>query len=204
MTFVCDGRRARRHSRSGFTLIEAMIAMLILAVGVLGIASMQTATTGATKAGQDFSHAQGLAERMIELLRTDGLRWTSSGALSTATRFLSAALPATQGAGAQSAWTTIPNNAIVATLGGSKVDRNFAPDTQGSPDWAIGFRYCVYYRTAWVSPPNALRADVRIAWARDSGDNTKLQDCTADVANVADFVNVRSVNVSTMIMMNFL
>lgn len=195
-------REARPHAQAGFTLVEAMISMVILAVGVLGVASMQTAATGATRNAQDFTHAQGIGEKLMELLRVDALRWTSATTLTGSTKLLGSALPATQTAGQQGSWTTIPDNVIISSLGGLKVDRNFAPDTGTAVDWAIGFRYCVYYRTAWVSPPSQLRVDVRVAWPRDSGDQSKLANCRTDAANVSDIANVRTISMSTTLMIN--
>lgn len=194
-------KRLRRF-RAGFTLIEAMISMVILAVGVLGIMSMQTASMAASSVSQDFTHALNIGERTLELLRLDALRWNTQADLATDTLMLSRALPGAQTAGAQGAWATIPDNVIIASMGGKKLDRNFAPDTQGSPSWRLAFRYCVFYRLTWVTPPIAMRAEVKVAWSKDEGDRSRLLDCVADIANMDDTANVRSANLSTTLVMN--
>jgi prepilin-type N-terminal cleavage/methylation domain-containing protein len=194
-----------RTGRRGFTLLEGMMSMLILSVGILGVTSMQTATTGATANAQDFTQAQSIAERMTELLRVDSLRWTSAAALAGNTLIMKSAIPPTNGLGDQSGWTTIPDGVINASMQGAKVDRNFNPDVGGTAVWPVGFRYCVYYRLAWAWPPIGLRADVRVAWARDSGDRSKLVDCAADAPNVlsmGELPNIRMVSASTMLSMN--
>mgnify|MGYP000901146229 CR=1 FL=1 len=60
-------RHASRHR--GFTMIEAMIALLVLAVGLLGIATLQaTAKRSVHQAGQR-SLAISLADSMVERIR---------------------------------------------------------------------------------------------------------------------------------------
>jgi hypothetical protein len=179
--------------------VEAMISMVILAVGILAIISMQTASVSVS---QDLTHALNLGERTLELLRLDALRWNTTTDLATETLMLAPALPGTQAVGAQGPWMAIPDNVVIASMGGKKVDRNFAPDTQGAPDWPLGFRYCLHYRLTWVNPPTALRADARVAWAKEAGIQSRLADCVADRDNVTDTANVRSVTVSSTLMMN--
>lgn len=176
--------------------------MVILAVGVLAIVSMQTASIQALAVSQDITNATNLGEQTMEMIRLDALRWTNTTTLSGNTKILSAALPPTMTAGAQGTWKTIPDNVIIASMGGKRIDRNFAPDTLGAPDWPLGFRYCVHYRLTWVNPPVGLRAEVRVAWSKRSGDFSKLVDCQAQVGNVTDIVNVRSTTLSTVLVAN--
>jgi prepilin-type N-terminal cleavage/methylation domain-containing protein len=197
-------RPARRTLRKGFTLIEAMVSMVILAVGVLGVMSMQTGAVGALGISQDFSQVLNIGSRMLEMLRLDSLRWTDAGTLSTATVLLKMSLPPSQTAGSQSNWTTIPDGVLVTPMAGKKVDRDFRPDTGGTPNWPLGFRYCVYYRLTWVTPPSSLRADVRVAWPKDEGDRSLLADCAQNVGNVTDIANVRSITLSTGLIMHSL
>jgi prepilin-type N-terminal cleavage/methylation domain-containing protein len=193
-------RACRPRRRGGFTLIEAMISMVILAVGVLGIVSMQGASVSASAISQDLTHALNVGERMMELIRLDSLRWNSDADLATDTQLLRYALPATQAVGAQGAWATIPDNVLLPSMAGKKVDRDFRPDTAGSPAWPIGFRYCVFYRLTWAEPPNALRAEVRVAWPKDTGVQTAFSDCRT--VDHTDLVNTRSATVSTTVMIN--
>lgn len=62
--------RRRATQQRGFTLIEAMIALLVLAVGLLGLARYQSAvlkSSGDTKARTE---ALAIAEQKIEQLRS--------------------------------------------------------------------------------------------------------------------------------------
>lgn len=200
-------RRARRHRRrGGFTLVEAMLSMVILSVGVLGVMSMQGATTNAAKTAQDFTQAQAIGERMMELIRLDALRWRAPGTTGlSSTQIMKVAAPPTEALGSQGAWSTIPNGVINATMAGSKVDRNFMPRVD---NWALGFRYCVYFRLAWANPPMSMRVDVRVAWARDNANQSYLADCLANADNVHNaqlpqsITDIRSVSMATTVMQN--
>lgn len=59
----------RRHAR-GVGLIEVMIAMVILAIGLLGLAAMQAATTRATADARARAAATNLAQAKLEEMRT--------------------------------------------------------------------------------------------------------------------------------------
>lgn len=58
-----------RSSRSGFTLIEVLIAMLVLAFGLLGFALLQTMNIRFTKSAQQRTVATNLAYEVIDLMR---------------------------------------------------------------------------------------------------------------------------------------
>lgn len=68
------GIRSRRHKsglQKGAALIEVMIALLILAIGLLGFAGMQT--RGMQMARKSYSHSQAvfLAEDIVERMRAN-------------------------------------------------------------------------------------------------------------------------------------
>lgn len=58
-----------RSGRSGFTLIEVLIAMLVLAFGLLGFALLQTMNIRFTKSAQQRTVATNLAYELIDLMR---------------------------------------------------------------------------------------------------------------------------------------
>lgn len=66
------GRRvfsSARVGQSGFTLIEVLIAILVLAFGLLGFALMQTMNVRFTKSAQQRTVATNLAYELIDLMR---------------------------------------------------------------------------------------------------------------------------------------
>jgi type IV pilus assembly protein PilV len=60
--------RSRQH---GFSMIEALVAMLILAVGLLGMLVMQTRGGQLNQAGYYQSQARFMAEDMVERIRAN-------------------------------------------------------------------------------------------------------------------------------------
>jgi type IV pilus assembly protein PilV len=60
--------RARR-GQLGFTLIEVMVAILVLGVGLLGFAMLQTMNVRFTKSAQQRTVATALAYEVIDMMR---------------------------------------------------------------------------------------------------------------------------------------
>ena len=60
-----------RNSQHGFGLIEVLVALLILAIGLLGMASLQTASLQQTTGSQARTQAIFLAEDLVERIRAN-------------------------------------------------------------------------------------------------------------------------------------
>jgi type IV pilus assembly protein PilV len=56
--------------QKGVTLIEAMIAMLLLSIGIVAVAAMQTRAIGASGAAFERTGANGVALSVLETLKT--------------------------------------------------------------------------------------------------------------------------------------
>lgn len=62
----------RQGTESGFTLVEIMIAVAILAVGILAMAAMQITAVGGNSQASDVTRATTLAQQQMEtLMATD-------------------------------------------------------------------------------------------------------------------------------------
>lgn len=59
------------HRQSGFGLIEVLVAVLILSIGLLGMASLQTTGLKQTTEGRNRSQAVLLAHDMLERVRAN-------------------------------------------------------------------------------------------------------------------------------------
>ncbi len=59
-----------RRRQSGFTLIEVMIAILVLAFGLLGFALLQTMNVRFTKSAQQRTVATNLAYELVDVMRS--------------------------------------------------------------------------------------------------------------------------------------
>ncbi len=63
-----------RRRQTGFTLIEVMIALLVLAVGLLGFALLQTMNVRFTKSAQQRTVASNLAYELIDIMRSQRVK----------------------------------------------------------------------------------------------------------------------------------
>ena len=199
---VCRKRtitRARKKKR-GFTLVEMMVALVILAIGLMAITAMQISSIAANTVSQDISHAYAMTGTTLELSRVDSLMWTNSITLSS-TRMLKEA-PSPAVAGGTSGWKTLPDGLITPVMSGAKVDRNMIKPPDGG--WRLASRYCIYYRVTWVYPNETLRVEARVAWLKEAAAATKLDDCLADIGNIDDITSVNSITQSTLLKRNAL
>ena len=71
------------RKNTGFTLIETLIAMVILAIGILGIWKMHTAVYSTDAYSNHLSQATSLANEQLEDLKAAGYSSLSNGSNST-------------------------------------------------------------------------------------------------------------------------
>lgn len=66
--------RPRRHG-AGFTLVELLIAMLILAIGIMAILQMQFSSMGSAMISRDNANASDIAQRVLDVMRVESMQW---------------------------------------------------------------------------------------------------------------------------------
>ena len=69
-TEMTAGTRRKLNGEGGFTLIEVLIAMAILTIGLLAVATMQVSAIHGNKTGNEISRATFLAQDKLEELKT--------------------------------------------------------------------------------------------------------------------------------------
>lgn len=76
---VVSSRLRRRHFRpdSGYTMIELVMAMAVFAIGVTGVAAMQSATTVSNRHAKNVAVASAIAKTWQEELAVDATLWTA-------------------------------------------------------------------------------------------------------------------------------
>ena len=62
----------RRHSQSGFSLLELLIALVVFSVGLLAVAGLQTVSKQANFEGVQRTTAAQIANGLLEDIRTNG------------------------------------------------------------------------------------------------------------------------------------
>jgi type IV pilus assembly protein PilV len=172
--------RARSRRRAGYTLVEVMLAVAVLAVGATAILGLQEAAIRGNQEANEHAIATRVAEMWLDRFRIDALSWTQGGAgvlPSPATFAQTQFMRGMPAAGSTGFFFPAP-----ATPGG------FTPAAglsfQGNPTAAPGAPtpiYCTQANLSWVFPGTAIRADVRVYWPRRSWANgATTLECPAD------------------------
>lgn len=168
-------RQLSRRRPAGFSLIEVLITMMILGVGLLGLAGLQARAFNAEV--ESFSRAQALilANDMADRIATnrEEAKKGSTSAFNTATVY---GVPYTPAGGSCASstgaakelceWSEALKGAT-QTSGGSKIGQ------------LAGARGCISYQAATAGPPaQPLRFIVTVAWLGRSGLGTLPADVT--------------------------
>lgn len=179
MTCAVRGRR-------GYTVIEVMIALTLLAVGTSGVIAMQKVTAIANRDAKSLVIANQVARTWIERLRADATQWNHPSPLDpnddlADTRWLKAV---------NGVWFRPADD-----LAGSPAADALGNDVRDTDlDNAI---FCTNVRLTWMygpaptaPPPYLIRAEVRTYWLRDGGGGTveagkTICDPGIDLAKVA-------------------
>ena len=91
-------RAARRTSR-GYTMIEVLMGMAILAVGASGVVALQKVTVLGVTHGRNINTATSIAAAHLEAMRADAQRWNSLDDYLTEPTLLNTVLPPTERVG---------------------------------------------------------------------------------------------------------
>jgi type IV pilus assembly protein PilV len=69
------------HAARGFTLVEVMVALIIIAIGMLGIAKMQGLALSSTNASRSRALASIEASSMASAMQANRAYWSNSGSV---------------------------------------------------------------------------------------------------------------------------
>lgn len=167
-----------RHSAKGFTLLEMLITILLIAVGLLGMMAMQGRSILYTADSLHRTQAVILANELIEIVRA-----TPSHVVDDGTFYFDGTLPS---AGGSSCLELDDTDTLIQDqfdCWGSKV-RRLLPGTDNS-DVTSRFRACLSTTPGTCGTGAAL--DIQIAWRGagddciDPGDDEVAKVCTYQV-----------------------
>ncbi len=71
MSLLCFKHNRSRHRQRGFTLIEALIAFVLLSVGLLGIVSLQAMAKSSQQLALQHTRAVTIADAIVERIRVN-------------------------------------------------------------------------------------------------------------------------------------
>ena len=165
------GRRSSaRRTRRGYTIIEVMMAIAVLALGATGIVAMQKVTLAGNQNARAINTANLLAQTWVERLRGDATLWNLPNNQSDLgeTRWLQYAVPRS------GQWFTpdgslngvTPNGSAMADqLGGDLYLADLASYTQGFCTQIRLFPLATVDNTP-NGTPSFIRAEIRVFWAK--------------------------------------
>lgn len=200
-------RRRGRVSSGGFTILEVLLAVLVLSVGFIGVFGMQTVAIQTSRAGTDLRMATELAETTLERFQKDALAWGQTGNPGDwgSGRWLQTVL---ETAGADDTWAWPPTPAGVTTgrvpafngLGLAERDSGSAMSYTNRNN-----RFCVDYQADWLRGASFARITVRVRWPRNvAGQAGVANDCSRLAAIEDEIVarNFYEVRVTGMVRAN--
>jgi type IV pilus assembly protein PilV len=154
------GVQRRRRRRSAFTLIEVMVSLGVMTVGAMAILALQTHTIRSNSHARELTTAMQIAQIWAERLKQDAATWNEAAAAS-GTPSVSTVLANT------TYLRTISSPPAFATLTNLTAPISNAFDRDGNDVTPGTHFYCASVRLGWVYFGRAMRADVRVWWARE-------------------------------------
>ena len=151
-------RRSRSSGVRGYTVIEILMAMAVLAVGIVGIISMQKITVSSNQHAKNLAIATHIAESWLGMLAAEAALWNDDGAFSRTTWLAQ---------GVSSTGWFRPNYDPFRNFGPS-FDALGNPLLQANEDPQA--RFCVDLRFSPLTPTydgaGLIRTEVRVIWMR--------------------------------------
>lgn len=169
--------------RTGFTLVEVMIAMALFAVGMVGVSYMQSASVRSNQDAYESMVATNFARTWMERIKRDAVGWTSAGDPQTNLMFATRPEAALANYFVPGAWLAPPAAPQIAPQAPRPLDlleshgANYRGVEVGSFDpieqrtvTNADIYYCAFswFTTVHVRSglTNAMRADVGVWWTR--------------------------------------
>lgn len=152
------------HTRArGFTLLEVMMALTILAIGMLGIVALQAATVGSTQDASQFSVANAVARTWVQRLQRDAQRWNHPSAFKSSDDI------------ADTAWLQLvdtssnmwvrPNASSLEPNASPAFDKNGDDIPLSDSVRLVDAVYCAHVRLRRMYP-DLIKAEVRVFWKK--------------------------------------
>ena len=203
--------RGATAPRAGYTMVEVMMGLSILAIGSVSILSLQKFAAMGTMSSRHITNASAISGGVLEAMNAESYSWVDNGVPTAAERnampWLGAALAAADGQ-IEGAWarptTTVPASTLNAfTLEGVAQDSDTLLPTTA---------YCTHVRATWLGRQNpsgpgaaddaqAVRLDVRTFWAKSG--RSVADECNGAVFATATLNGLlENTDVNTLVAVN--
>ena len=183
-------RRKHHAPIAGFTLIEVMVALLVISIGLLGIAKMQALALSSTGNARTRSIAALEAASMAAMMHADLPYWSSVGTGTTFTITVTASSSTVSATGVTLA---------TAPSAGCTYSATCAPDVLAAQDlanWAAHLHTALPTSTGTITcagssltptPGTPVTCQVRIDWNENLVElNTGMNTALSGSTNIAD------------------
>ena len=159
-------RKFKRRASRGYTAVEVMMSITLLAVGAIGVMSMQQAAVQGNADAREMDVASSIARTWIERLERDSTLWTPSPVTVVPPANLPSAVLVNENI--TGVWFS-PQTRL--SVNGSQNDvesSGFDILGQDVSLTAADLRYCVNLRlTPLTADQTLIRAEVRVFWPRN-------------------------------------
>lgn len=169
----------RRRKQQAFTLIEVMVALGVMTVGAMAIIALQQHSIRSNVHARELTIATSVAERWAERLKQDAHTWNRAADPNVPNDDLAVLANTTWLRDIVGVADFTAFQSIAASANASPAFTITGRDSLDAPNEEI--KYCVSYRLAWILFGQAMRAEIRVFWARpplNAGD--PIRDVTAD------------------------
>ena len=158
-------RAARARGALGYTMIEVMMALALLAVGASGVVAMQKAVVVGNASAKSIATATALAARWAERLRLDAMVWNTLLPTSDLgeTRWLKTVVASAN------LWKQPPSTPLSVSPEADPLGADLVAANDAS-----AVAYCTHISYRQITP-KMVSAVVRVTWRRD---NSAI-DCSA-------------------------
>jgi len=179
----------RARGSRGYTVVELMMAMAVLAVGVSGIIAMQKITVSSNRHSRNLALATQIARSWQDRLVADSALWNNPSIRSPTTD-----------RNIETEWLRLVPTGWVRPLASTNGDFGPAFDALGNPvtdDTLVAQApFCTHIRLSWLVPESPtqaglIRTEVRVFWLREGQGvpgNRPVCDPTLDPVAIGDAV----------------
>jgi len=179
----------RRASARGYTVVEVLLSMTVLAIGASAVMSMQKAAMQANLDARKIDMANSIARMWVERIRRDAMQWTlPSPANAAGNNFANAQL--LQYATTTGGWqlpTAYANQTPPVSPGFDILGRDIANasgTTVPPPVFCVHVQETYMFTDTTNTGNNLIRADVRVVWVRGINPGA-TNPCAQSVATAA-------------------
>lgn len=187
-----SARSLRRAALRGYTIVELVMSLSVLAIGASGVIAMQKVAISSNRHAKEMAIASRIAEGWADQLALDGSIWTINAAGNTtiaSTTWLNQANPTQTVDWFGPAFDPLRNYGAAFGALGNPIDPGARPDL---------IRFCAQLRFAYLHSPTlptpghgVIRAEIRVFWQAEDASlrATSVTSSAACQVAPADFTS---------------